>query len=134
MCHLSRAAHLAAMRERLESPKGDLHLTQVSARRSSLVPRDLGVDAGAGRIASNPLFCPSMSSIAGVSIREMGLADIPAGLGLCRASHWNQTERDWLYFLMTAHDGSPRRTASLVFFSIEGRRRPGWPKPRDSTS
>lgn len=36
----------------------------------------------------------------------MSLADIPAGLGLCRASHWNQTERDWLYFLMTAHDGA----------------------------
>jgi GNAT superfamily N-acetyltransferase len=47
-----------------------------------------------------------MSSLAGVLIREMSLADIPAGLGLCRASRWNQTERDWQHFLMTAPHGA----------------------------
>jgi GNAT superfamily N-acetyltransferase len=61
---------------------------------------------GAANDGGPIMMPPLMSSIAGVSIREMGLADIPAGLGLCRASHWNQTERDWLYFLMTAHDGA----------------------------
>jgi len=47
-----------------------------------------------------------MSSPAGVLIREMRLADIPAGLNLCRGSHWNQTEQDWLYFLKTAPRGA----------------------------
>ena len=47
-----------------------------------------------------------MSSIAGVLIRAMSAADIPAGLGLCRASHWNQTEHDWLCFLIAAPDGA----------------------------
>ena len=42
----------------------------------------------------------------GVLIREMTVSDIPAGLGLCRASRWNQTERDWLYFLTTAPHGA----------------------------
>jgi GNAT superfamily N-acetyltransferase len=45
-------------------------------------------------------------SVAGVSIREMTLADIPAGLRLCRASRWNQTERDWRYFLSSAPQGA----------------------------
>jgi GNAT superfamily N-acetyltransferase len=35
----------------------------------------------------------------GVSIRFMTAADIPAGLALCRAAHWNQTARDWEFFL-----------------------------------
>jgi len=35
----------------------------------------------------------------GTTIRTMGLADIPAGLVLCRASGWNQLEADWLEFL-----------------------------------
>ena len=43
-----------------------------------------------------------MASRPGVSIREMVTADIPAGLRLCRASHWNQTERDWEHFLIAA--------------------------------
>jgi len=47
-----------------------------------------------------------MSSPAGVLIREMSLADIPAALGLCRASGWNQTERDWRSFLTTAPHGA----------------------------
>jgi GNAT superfamily N-acetyltransferase len=47
-----------------------------------------------------------MLSPAGVLIREMRLADIPAGLNLCRASNWNQTEQDWLYFLKTAPRGA----------------------------
>ena len=46
------------------------------------------------------------SSRAAVQIREMGLADIPAGLALCRASGWNQTEHDWRHFLTTAPHGA----------------------------
>jgi predicted N-acetyltransferase YhbS len=38
----------------------------------------------------------------GVSIREMTQKDIAAGLALCRASGWNQTERDWQFFLTAA--------------------------------
>jgi GNAT superfamily N-acetyltransferase len=34
-----------------------------------------------------------------VVLREMEQRDIEAGLGLCRAAGWNQTERDWRYFL-----------------------------------
>lgn len=41
-----------------------------------------------------------------VAIREMTPADIPAGLSLCRASRWNQTERDWRHFLSTAPGGA----------------------------
>jgi ribosomal protein S18 acetylase RimI-like enzyme len=47
-----------------------------------------------------------MSSPAGVLIRGMRLADIPSGLALCRASRWNQTERDWQAFLTAAPDGA----------------------------
>jgi ribosomal protein S18 acetylase RimI-like enzyme len=36
----------------------------------------------------------------------MSRSDIPAGLRLCRASRWNQTERDWEYFLAAAPDGA----------------------------
>ena len=36
----------------------------------------------------------------------MTLEDIAAGLALCRASGWNQTERDWLFFLKTAVHGA----------------------------
>ena len=43
-----------------------------------------------------------MASFPGVSIREMVGADIPTGLRLCRASQWNQTERDWEHFLTAA--------------------------------
>jgi len=43
---------------------------------------------------------------AGISIREMTHEDIAAGLALCRASGWNQTERDWLFFLETAVHGA----------------------------
>jgi predicted N-acetyltransferase YhbS len=32
-------------------------------------------------------------------IRPMTCTDIPAGLALCRAAHWNQTARDWEQFL-----------------------------------
>jgi GNAT superfamily N-acetyltransferase len=42
----------------------------------------------------------------GVSIREMTPDDIAAGLRLCRASHWNQTERDWRFFLTAAPHGA----------------------------
>jgi predicted N-acetyltransferase YhbS len=47
-----------------------------------------------------------MRPVAGLSIRQMTVADIPAGLLLCRASRWNQTERDWQYFLTAAPQGA----------------------------
>ena len=34
-----------------------------------------------------------------IALRPMTLADIPAGLRLCRASGWNQIARDWEHFL-----------------------------------
>lgn len=46
-----------------------------------------------------------MLPIAGVFIRPMGVAGIPDGLRLCRASGWNQTARDWQYFLTAAPGG-----------------------------
>ncbi len=48
-----------------------------------------------------PMFLPH-----GVSFREMTPDDIAAGLTLCRASHWNQTEQDWRFFLTTAPRGA----------------------------
>jgi len=36
----------------------------------------------------------------------MRLADIPAGLGLCRASGWNQTDADWRQFLTASPEGT----------------------------
>jgi GNAT superfamily N-acetyltransferase len=47
-----------------------------------------------------------MSSLLDVSIRQMIESDIPAGLALCRASRWNQTERDWRHFLVAAPRGA----------------------------
>ncbi len=43
---------------------------------------------------------------AGVSVREMTPDDVAAGLALCRASHWNQTEQDWRFFLTAAPHGA----------------------------
>lgn len=40
-----------------------------------------------------------------VSFREMRSEDIEAGLRLCRASHWNQTSRDWELFLKLSPHG-----------------------------
>ena len=40
-----------------------------------------------------------------VSFREMRTEDIEAGLRLCRASHWNQTSRDWELFLKLSPHG-----------------------------
>jgi GNAT superfamily N-acetyltransferase len=48
-----------------------------------------------------PMFLPD-----GVSLREMTPDDIAAGLRLCRASHWNQTEQDWRFFLTAAPHGA----------------------------
>jgi GNAT superfamily N-acetyltransferase len=47
-----------------------------------------------------------MPLLDGVSIREMTLSDVPAGMALCRASRWNQTERDWQHFLLAAPRGA----------------------------
>jgi ribosomal protein S18 acetylase RimI-like enzyme len=41
-----------------------------------------------------------------VTFREMTVDDIPAGLALCRASGWNQVERDWRRFLETQPGGA----------------------------
>jgi predicted N-acetyltransferase YhbS len=43
---------------------------------------------------------------ADVSVREMTSDDIAAGLTLCRASNWNQTEQDWRFFLTAAPHGA----------------------------
>jgi predicted N-acetyltransferase YhbS len=48
-----------------------------------------------------PMFLPT-----GVSVRDMTPEDIAAGLALCRASHWNQTEQDWRFFLTAAPHGA----------------------------
>ena len=42
----------------------------------------------------------------GVSLRGMTTDDIAAGLLLCRASRWNQTEQDWRFFLTAAPHGA----------------------------
>lgn len=42
----------------------------------------------------------------GISIRHMTPRDISAGLSLCRASGWNQTQRDWERFLAAAPRGA----------------------------
>ena len=49
---------------------------------------------------------PPMLLPDGVSIRPMTPADVAAGLALCRASHWNQTEQDWRFFLTEAPHGA----------------------------
>ena len=49
---------------------------------------------------------PPMLLPDGVSIRSMTPADVAAGLALCRASHWNQTEQDWRFFLTEAPHGA----------------------------
>jgi GNAT superfamily N-acetyltransferase len=38
-------------------------------------------------------------------IRQMDSNDIPSGLGLCRASGWNQLEEDWSVFLQSNPEG-----------------------------
>ena len=48
-----------------------------------------------------PMFLPN-----GVSVRDMTPDDIAAGLTLCRASNWNQTEQDWRFFLTAAAHGA----------------------------
>lgn len=40
-----------------------------------------------------------------ISFREMLRADVAAGLGLCRASRWNQLSRDWECFLKLSPHG-----------------------------
>ncbi|MCI0392432.1 MAG: GNAT family N-acetyltransferase [Acidobacteria bacterium] len=40
-----------------------------------------------------------------ISFREMSRADVAAGLGLCRASRWNQLSRDWECFLKLSPRG-----------------------------
>ena len=47
-----------------------------------------------------------MATDESVSLREMTTADIPAGLSLCRAARWNQTDRDWRRFLTVAPHGA----------------------------
>lgn len=40
-----------------------------------------------------------------VVFRAMESSDIPAGLRLCRAAHWNQTARDWEHFIALSPAG-----------------------------
>ncbi len=40
-----------------------------------------------------------------ISFREMRRSDVAAGLGLCRASRWNQLSRDWECFLRLSPHG-----------------------------
>jgi predicted N-acetyltransferase YhbS len=47
-----------------------------------------------------------MAENADVLIRTMTVGDVPDGLRLCRAAHWNQTECDWRHFLTAAPDGA----------------------------
>ena len=41
-----------------------------------------------------------------LTFRSMTASDIPAGLALCRAAHWNQIARDWEQFLTLSPDGA----------------------------
>jgi GNAT superfamily N-acetyltransferase len=47
-----------------------------------------------------------MKMIQGISIRPMAPSDVPAGVALCRAARWNQTEHDWQYMLANAPNGA----------------------------
>lgn len=49
---------------------------------------------------------PEAVIAADVVFREMLPEDIPVGLRLCRASRWNQTERDWAQFLKLQPHGA----------------------------
>jgi GNAT superfamily N-acetyltransferase len=40
-----------------------------------------------------------------ISLRSMNIADIRAGLSLCRHSGWNQVYEDWLFFLQVSPEG-----------------------------
>ncbi|MBK9314501.1 MAG: GNAT family N-acetyltransferase [Acidobacteria bacterium] len=40
-----------------------------------------------------------------ISFRSMRPGDIPSGLRLCRAAHWNQTGRDWELFIKLSPQG-----------------------------
>ncbi len=47
----------------------------------------------------------TMAKTSAARLRVMRREDIPAGLRLTRASHWNQLERDWDLFLTLSPDG-----------------------------
>jgi GNAT superfamily N-acetyltransferase len=53
-----------------------------------------------------------------MTIRPMTPRDLPAGLDLCRLSHWNQLADDWRHFLKSAwlaeHDSAPLGTVALL--------------------
>lgn len=48
---------------------------------------------------------PEQNRVAQVCFRDMTFDDIAAGLELCRAARWNQTERDWELFLRLTPEG-----------------------------
>jgi predicted N-acetyltransferase YhbS len=60
--------------------------------------------AGAGLSGSADLAM--VRENAAVTLREMTLADVEAGLRLCRLSHWNQLARDWEQFLVSTPAGA----------------------------
>ncbi len=43
--------------------------------------------------------------MSGATMRRMNLDDVGRGLELCRAAGWNQTERDWRYFVEESRAG-----------------------------
>jgi GNAT superfamily N-acetyltransferase len=51
-------------------------------------------------------MCVNDPNASGAVIRPMTADDIPAGLLLCRASGWNQTEPDWQVFLSAVPVGA----------------------------
>jgi predicted N-acetyltransferase YhbS len=48
---------------------------------------------------------PEPNRVARVCFRDMTPDDVAAGLELCRAARWNQTERDWRLFLRLSPEG-----------------------------
>ncbi|HEY6403792.1 MAG TPA: GNAT family N-acetyltransferase, partial [Blastocatellia bacterium] len=48
---------------------------------------------------------PEQNRGARICFRDMTPDDIAAGLELCRAARWNQTERDWELFLRLSPEG-----------------------------
>jgi len=79
----------------------DGSLKSPSSCATSRIVSGLSIASIAGLLSTVTMILP-----ADISIREMTSEDIGAGLRLCRASGWNQTESDWAFFLKTAAHGA----------------------------
>ncbi len=53
----------------------------------------------------------------GITLRSLTMADVPAGLALCRAAGWNQTEADWELLVAL---GGERGVAALAGERVVG--------------